>query len=120
MRGPARGRSAPTHLAGTYTCPRLRGPTRAPFCCALFPSAPVTPDPGTCLSPPTPNIPPPTPQRSRLPQEGFAAFLGAIKALNSGELTRRDALARAKQLFGARDADLYAAFEALLSRHMPA
>jgi hypothetical protein len=58
--------------------------------------------------------------RSRLPPEGFASFLGAIKALNSGEATRRDALARARELFGARHADLYATFEALLSRHMPA
>ena len=57
--------------------------------------------------------------RARLSNEAFARFLGAIKELNAGRQSREDVLSCARSIFGARDADLYSSFEALLSRHLP-
>ncbi|BDA49277.1 Uncharacterized protein At4g15545 [Coccomyxa sp. Obi] len=58
--------------------------------------------------------------RARLATEPFARFLAAIKELNAGQRSRADTLRLAREVFGARDADLYSAFEGLLNRHLPA
>jgi len=58
--------------------------------------------------------------RARLSNEHFAAFLQAIKELNSGRQTREGTLAAAADIFGPANPDLYASFDGLLSRHLPA
>jgi hypothetical protein len=58
--------------------------------------------------------------RARLSNEFFSQFLQAIKELNAGRQTRKDTLAQAQDIFGSRNADLYASFEGLLNRHIPA
>lgn len=58
--------------------------------------------------------------RARLATEPFARFLAAIKELNAGQRSRAETLRLAREVFGARDADLYTAFEGLLNRHLPA
>ncbi|KAK9830905.1 hypothetical protein WJX81_003248 [Elliptochloris bilobata] len=58
--------------------------------------------------------------RARLSNEHFAAFLQAIKELNSGRQTRDETLAAARGIFGPANPDLYASFDGLLSRHLPA
>jgi hypothetical protein len=62
----------------------------------------------------------PPPLRSRLSYETFSSFLGAIKELNAGKASRDSTLARARELFGGDNGDLYALFEGLLSRHLAA
>ena len=58
--------------------------------------------------------------RARLSNEHFAAFLQAIKELNSGRQTREDTLAAAHDIFGPANPDLYASFDgALARRHAP-
>lgn len=57
--------------------------------------------------------------RARLQYEQFSQFLQNIKELNAHKQDRDQTLARAKEIFGSDNADLYQAFEALLSRHLP-
>lgn len=54
--------------------------------------------------------------RARLSNEHFAAFLQAIKELNSGRQTREDTLAAAHDIFGPANPDLYASFDGALAR----
>ncbi|KAJ7545621.1 hypothetical protein O6H91_08G004100 [Diphasiastrum complanatum] len=55
--------------------------------------------------------------RGRLSYEQFSVFLESIKELNAHKQTREDTLKKAEQIFGPQNADLYADFETLLSRH---
>jgi len=57
------------------------------------------------------------PGRSRLSYQVFAEFLSLIKELNAGRAGRDETLLRAQRLFSAGNEDLYALFDALLSRH---
>lgn len=54
--------------------------------------------------------------RVRLSNEHFAAFLQAIKELNSGRQTREDTLAAAHDIFGPANPDLYASFDGAIAR----
>ncbi|KAH7289698.1 hypothetical protein KP509_30G014900 [Ceratopteris richardii] len=57
--------------------------------------------------------------RNRLSYEQFSAFLANIKELNAHQQTREETLKKANDIFGAQNADLYMAFDSLLSRHLP-
>lgn len=81
-------------------------------------------------SPPGGSIPARTPRvdgkeffrqaRNRLSYEQFSAFLSNIKELNAHRQTREETLRKADEIFGAENKDLYASFDSLLSRHLPA
>eukprot|EP00873_Tetraselmis_striata_P022429 jgi/Tetstr1/442693/TSEL_030784.t1 len=58
--------------------------------------------------------------RARLSYEQFSHFLQNIKELNAGRQSREDTLSKARDIFGSENGDLYASFEGLLSRHLPA
>ncbi|KAI5058509.1 hypothetical protein GOP47_0026679 [Adiantum capillus-veneris] len=57
--------------------------------------------------------------RNRLSYEQFSAFLANIKELNAHHQTREETLKKASEIFGSENADLYEAFDGLLSRHLP-
>uniref|UniRef100_A0A7I4B8D8 At4g15545-like C-terminal domain-containing protein n=1 Tax=Physcomitrium patens TaxID=3218 RepID=A0A7I4B8D8_PHYPA len=57
--------------------------------------------------------------RNRLSYEQFSAFLANIKELNAHRQTREETLRKAEETFGPDNKDLYAAFDGLLSRHLP-
>ncbi|KAG0586380.1 hypothetical protein KC19_2G086300 [Ceratodon purpureus] len=57
--------------------------------------------------------------RSRLTYEQFSSFLANIKELNAHRQTREETLSKAEDIFGPENRDLYNAFEAILSRHLP-
>ena len=57
--------------------------------------------------------------RARLSYEKFSQFLSNIKELNAHKQTRQETLARASEIFGDANADLYATFETLLVKHLP-
>lgn len=57
--------------------------------------------------------------RARLSYEQFSSFLANIKELNAHRQTREETLANAEDIFGPENRDLYAAFEGILSRHLP-
>jgi len=55
--------------------------------------------------------------RGRLSYEAFNLFLASIKRLNNQQQSRDETLEEARRIFGPELQDLYADFEALLSRH---
>ena len=55
--------------------------------------------------------------RLRLTYEQFNQFLSNIKRLNDHAQTRDETLARAQDIFGADNGDLFASFKSLLSKH---
>lgn len=55
--------------------------------------------------------------RLRLSYEQFNQFLSNIKRLNDHAQTRDETLARAQEIFGAENGDLFVSFKALLSKH---
>ena len=55
--------------------------------------------------------------RLRLTYEQFNQFLSNIKRLNDHAQTRDETLARAQEIFGAENGDLFASFKTLLSKH---
>lgn len=57
--------------------------------------------------------------RARLSYENFSQFLQNIKELNAHKQTRQETLAKAAEIFGDANADLYATFETLLVKHLP-
>lgn len=57
--------------------------------------------------------------RNRLSYEQFSAFLANIKELNAHRQTREETLRKAEETFGPDNKDLFAAFDGLLSRHLP-
>jgi len=57
--------------------------------------------------------------RARLSYENFSQFLQNIKELNAHKQTRAETLAKAAEIFGDENDDLYAAFETLLVKHLP-
>ncbi|KAH7445256.1 hypothetical protein KP509_02G115300 [Ceratopteris richardii] len=58
--------------------------------------------------------------RNRLSYEQFSCFLGIIKELNAHRQTKEETLRKAEEIFGSENKDLYAAFDGLLNRHLPA
>lgn len=58
--------------------------------------------------------------RNRLSYEQFSAFLSNIKELNAHRQTREETLRKADEIFGTENKDLYASFDSLLNRHLPA
>jgi len=57
--------------------------------------------------------------RNRLSYGQFSAFLANIKELNAHRQTREETLKKAEETFGPDNKDLFAAFDGLLSRHLP-
>ena len=57
--------------------------------------------------------------RARLSYENFSQFLQNIKELNAHKQTRQETLAKAAEIFGDQNSDLYATFETLLVKHLP-
>lgn len=57
--------------------------------------------------------------RARLSYENFSQFLQNIKELNAHKQTRQETLAKAAEIFGDGNGDLYATFETLLVKHLP-
>ena len=57
--------------------------------------------------------------RARLSYERFSEFLQNIKALNAHKQTRAETLARADDIFGESNKDLFRTFETLLVKHLP-
>ena len=57
--------------------------------------------------------------RARLSYEHFSEFLQNIKELNAHKQTRAETLARADDIFGESNKDLFRAFETLLVKHLP-
>lgn len=57
--------------------------------------------------------------RARLSYEHFSEFLQNIKELNAHKQTRAETLARADDIFGESNKDLYRTFETLLVKHLP-
>ena len=55
--------------------------------------------------------------RLRLSYEQFNQFLSNIKRLNDHAQTRDETLARAQEIFGAENGDLFNSFKTLLSKH---
>ncbi|KAJ4823654.1 hypothetical protein Tsubulata_032510 [Turnera subulata] len=55
--------------------------------------------------------------RSRLSYEQFGAFLANVKELNAHKQTKEETLRKADEIFGADNKDLYAIFEALITRN---
>ena len=55
--------------------------------------------------------------RLRLSYEQFNQFLSNIKRLNDHAQTRDETLARAQEIFGAENGDLFVSFKTLLSKH---
>ncbi|GFR52888.1 hypothetical protein Agub_g15521 [Astrephomene gubernaculifera] len=55
--------------------------------------------------------------RAQLSYEQFSQFLHNIKELNAGRQSREETLRRSRDIFGPMHQDMYAMFEALLSRH---
>ena len=55
--------------------------------------------------------------RLRLTYEQFNQFLSNIKRLNDHAQTRDETLARAQEIFGAENSDLFGSFTSLLSKH---
>ncbi|XP_065863499.1 uncharacterized protein At4g15545 isoform X2 [Euphorbia lathyris] len=56
--------------------------------------------------------------RTRLSYEQFGAFLANVKELNSHKQTKEDTLRKADEIFGPDNKDLYAIFEALITRNI--
>ena len=57
--------------------------------------------------------------RARLSYEHFTEFLQNIKELNAHKQTRAETLARADEIFGESNKDLFRTFETLLVKHLP-
>lgn len=57
--------------------------------------------------------------RARLSYEHFSDFLQNIKELNAHKQTRAETLARADDIFGESNKDLFRTFESLLVKHLP-
>ena len=57
--------------------------------------------------------------RARLSYEHFSEFLQNIKELNAHKQTRAETLARADDIFGESNKDLFRTFETLLVKHLP-
>ena len=57
--------------------------------------------------------------RARLSYEHFSEFLQNIKELNAHKQTRAETLARADEIFGESNKDLFRTFETLLVKHLP-
>ena len=55
--------------------------------------------------------------RLRLTYEQFNQFLTNIKRLNDHAQTRDETLARAQEIFGSENGDLFVSFKTLLSKH---
>ena len=55
--------------------------------------------------------------RLRLTYEQFNQFLSNIKRLNDHAQTRDETLARAQEIFGSENSDLFGSFTSLLSKH---
>ncbi|XP_010548899.1 PREDICTED: uncharacterized protein At4g15545 [Tarenaya hassleriana] len=56
--------------------------------------------------------------RSRLTYEQFGAFLANVKELNAHKQTRQETLAKAEEIFGPENKDLYLVFEGLITRNV--
>lgn len=56
--------------------------------------------------------------RTRLSYEQFGTFLASIKELNAHRKSRQETLAKAEEIFGAENKDLYLSFQRLLNRNV--